>query len=140
MAKKSTTDEERPMAKMGTIDFRYDEAHDLIVATPHWNIETKEDVLLWFRQYEAYMHAFDRKMDFVVVLDDFTIGPAIGPFWGEYRAKVHQTYTRFNYRVHSNNRVKLFVNTSGARYSVSTEEAATVEDAIEAILAARERA
>lgn len=127
------------MAKKGTIDFRYDEEHDLIVATPHWNIETKEDVQQWFGQYEVYMRTFNRKMDFVVVLDDFTIGPMIGPVWGEYRAKIHQLYTRFNYRVHSSNRVKLFVNTSGARYSVSTEEAATVEDAIEAILEARKR-
>ena len=127
------------MAKRGTIDFQYDEAHDLIVAIPHWNIETKEDVLLWFGQYETYMRTFNRKMDFVVVLDDFTIGPSIGPFWGEHRAKIHQLYTRFNYRVHSSNRVKLFVNTSGARYNVSTEEAATVEDAIKAIEDARAR-
>jgi beta-phosphoglucomutase-like phosphatase (HAD superfamily) len=32
------------------------------------------------------------------------------------------------------------VNTSGARYNVATEEAATVEDAIEGILAARRAA
>jgi hypothetical protein len=126
------------MAK-GTIDFRYDASHDIIVATPHWRIETTDDVLTWFGQYEAYMRGFPRKMDFIVVLDDFEIGPSIGPFWGEYRAKVHQLFTRFNYRVHSNSRVKLFVNTSGVRYNVSTEEAATVEDAIEAIEEARKR-
>ncbi|HEY5375248.1 MAG TPA: hypothetical protein VIK01_16325 [Polyangiaceae bacterium] len=57
--------------------------------------------------------------------------------WGLARAKIHQQFTRFNYRVHATNRVKLFVNTSGARYNVATEEAATIEDAIEGILAAR---
>jgi beta-phosphoglucomutase-like phosphatase (HAD superfamily) len=33
--------------------------------------------------------------------------------------------------------VKLYVHTSGARYNVATQEAATVEDAIEGIKAAR---
>jgi len=121
----------------GKIDFRYDRVNDIIIATPHWKIETPEDVVEWFGQYEAYMGRFHRKMDFIVVLDDFEIGPKIGVFWGEYRAKLLSTYTRHNIRVHSNNRVKLFVNTSGVRYSVATEEAATVEDAVEAIKAAR---
>jgi hypothetical protein len=121
----------------GTIDFKYDSENDIVIATPHWNIETKEDVLTWFGQYEAYMKQFHRKLDFIVVLDDFRIGPSIGVLWGEYRAKVHQRFARFNYRVHSNNRVKLFVNTSGVRYDIATEEAATVEDAVEGIKAAR---
>lgn len=122
----------------GKIDFRYDSDNDIVIAVPHWKIETPEDVVEWFGQYERYMTKFNRKMDFVVVLDDFEIGPKIGVLWGEYRAKVHQLYTRFSYRVHSSNRVKLFVNTSGVRYNVATEEAATVEDAIEGIKAARQ--
>lgn len=127
------------MTKRGSIDFRYDAENDVIVAIPHWNIETREDVLAWYEQYETYMGTFNRKMDFVVILDDFTIGPAIGPFWGEYRAKIHQRFARHNYRVHSSNRVKLYVNTSGVRYNVATEEAATLEDAIEGIKVARQR-
>jgi hypothetical protein len=121
----------------GKIDFRYDEANDVVIAIPHWSIETPEDVVEWFAQYERYMKGFNRKMDFVVVLDDFHIGPKIGVLWGEYRAKLHKLYTRHNFRVHSDNRVKLFVNTSGVRYNVATEEAATIEDAIEAIKVAR---
>ena len=123
-----------------TIDFHHDTVNDIIVAVPHWKIQTREHVVEWFDQYVAYLGKFDRKMDFVVVLDDFEIGPTIGVFWGEYRAKLHQLYTRFNYRVHSSNRVKLFVNTSGVRYDVATQEAATVEDAILGIMEARRRA
>ncbi|MBV9947714.1 MAG: hypothetical protein JOZ69_12745 [Myxococcales bacterium] len=74
----------------GRIDFRYDGVNDIVIATPHWNIETQEDVVTWFGQYEAYMRQFNRRLDFIVVLDDFRIGAGIGPFWGEYRAKVHQ--------------------------------------------------
>ena len=104
----------------GTLRFRYDSENDVVIATPHWNIETKEDVLVWFGQYESYMKRFGRKMDVIIVLDDFKIGPTIGVVWGEYRASVHQRFTRFTYRVNSDNRVKLFVNTSGVRYNVAT--------------------
>jgi hypothetical protein len=83
------------------------------------------------------MSKFNRKMDLVAVLDDFTIAPAVGVYWGQYRARVHQQFTRFSYRVQSDRRVKLFVNTSGVRYNVATQEAATVADAIEGIKAAR---
>lgn len=121
----------------GRIDFRYDGANDIVVAVPHWNIETAADVAEWFAQYEAYMSRFRRRMDLVVLLDDFQIAPAIGVVWGEARGRLHQRFTRFSYRVHANNRVKLFVNTSGVRYDVATQEAATLEDAIEGIQAAR---
>lgn len=32
----------------GTIDFQYDRDNDIIVAVPHWKIQTREDVLTWF--------------------------------------------------------------------------------------------
>jgi hypothetical protein len=124
----------------GTIDFQYDREHDLIVATPHWKLATEADVSTWYGQYVSYMKAFSRKMDMVVVLDDFEVGPAIGAKWGEYRAKVHKEFLRFNVRVHAKRNVKLFVNTSGARFNVSTEEAASVEDGIAAILEMRRTA
>lgn len=124
----------------GTIKFNYDRDNDVIVATPHWKLETEADVKAWFDQYVVYMKRFDRKMDFVVILDDFEIKPSIGPLFGEYRAKIHQQFTRHNFRVHSSKSVKLFVNTSGVRYNVATSEAATLEDAIEGIKAARREA
>jgi len=119
------------------IEFRYDQSNDLIIATPHWTLESDADVAEWYSQYESYMQGYARKMDMVIVLDHFEIKPAIAVAWGLARAKIHQKFTRFNYRVHASNRVRLFVNTSGARYDVATEEAATVADAIEGILAAR---
>jgi hypothetical protein len=122
---------------MGKIDFRYDATNDIVIAVPHWNIQTAADVVDWYGQYEVYMSRFRRKMDFVVILDDFHIAPAIGVVWGEARGRLHQRFTRFSYRVHANSRVKLFVNTSGVRYNVATQEAATLEDAIEGIKAAR---
>jgi hypothetical protein len=124
----------------GTIHFHHDQQNDIVIATPHWKITTEADVLAWFAQYERYMKRHAHKMDFIFVLDDFDVHPSIGSKWGEYRAKVHQQFTRFNYRVHSKRDVKLFVNTSGVRYNVSTAEAASVEDAIQGILEARRAA
>ena len=121
----------------GTVTFAYDRANDVVVATPRWHLETEADVLACYRRYESYLKIFTRKMDLIVVLDDFTISPTIGVVWGEYRARLYKHYTRFTYRVRSNGRVKLFVNASGVQHEVATEEATTVEDAIEEIAAAR---
>jgi hypothetical protein len=121
----------------GTIDFHHDEVNDLVIATPHWKITSEADAIAWYGQYERYMKRFGRKMDFVVVLDDFEVLPSIGAKWGEYRAKVHHEFMRFSYRVHSSRDVKLFVNTSSVRYRLSNDEAASVEDAIQGILEAR---
>ncbi len=114
----------------GKIDFRYDKESDVVIATPHWKLVTQDDVLEWYRRYDAYLKRFKRKMDFVAVLDDFEIGPAIGVFWGEYRAKLHQQYLRIAYVVNSNSRVRLYRNTSGVKYDVVMCDAASVEDAI----------
>jgi hypothetical protein len=121
----------------GTIDFRYDEKNDVVIATPHWKIASEADLAAWYGQYARYMTRFGRKMDFVVVLNDFEVHPSIGSKWGEYRAKLHREFMRHNFRVHSNRDVKLFVNTSAVRYNVSNAEAASVEDAIEGIIEAR---
>lgn len=66
----------------GKIEFRYDGANDLVIATPRWVIETEADVALWHDQYVSYMQRYDRKMDMVIVLDHFEIKAAIGVAWG----------------------------------------------------------
>jgi hypothetical protein len=124
----------------GSIDFRYDKARDIVIATPHWKIATDEDVATWLAQYASYLTAFGRAMDMIVVLDDFEVTPAIGSRWGEHRARLHREHLRFSIRVHSKRDVKLFVNTSGARFNIATEEAASLEDAVAAILEMRRQA
>jgi hypothetical protein len=118
-------------------EFRYDPVTDIVVATPHWRIETSADVVTWFAQFESYLVRFHRRMDFIVVLDDFEIAPQIAIEWGEVRARLHQRFTRWSFRVHPTSRVKLTNHTSDARYDVRTNEAATVADAVRAIQQAR---
>ena len=124
----------------GTIDFRYDAANDIVIATPKWMIESKADCEVWFRQWEDYLSKYGHKVDCVVVLDDFHVDARIAAAWGEYRAKLNNTYFRHSYRVHADPTVKLFIQTSGVRFNAAAGEAPTVEDAVEGILDARKKA
>lgn len=123
----------------GTIDFKYDAAQDIVIATPKWKITTKEDCETWFEQWSRYLSKFGRKVDCVVVLTDFHVSAEIASAWGEYRARLNNTYFRHSYRVEADAIVKLFVTTSGVRFNAATSEAASVEAAIEGILEARKK-
>jgi hypothetical protein len=124
----------------GTIDFKYDAAQDIVIATPSWRIVTKEDCEVWFREWQSYLTKFKRKVDCIVVLDDFHVDPAIAPAWGEYRAKLNIDYFRHSFRVNADPTVRLFCKTSGVRFNAASAEAPSVEDAILGILDARKRA
>jgi len=124
----------------GTIDFQYDAARDIVIATPKWRLVTKEDCETWYAQWDKYLSKFRRKVDCVVLLSDFHVDPAIAPAWGEYRAKLNIAYFRHSYRVQADSVVKLFTKTSGVRFNAATSEAETVEAAIEGILDERKRA
>ena len=123
----------------GTIDFQFDAARDIVIATPRWRLATKEDCELWFAQWDSYLARFKRKVDCVVVLNDFHIDPSIAPAWGEYRAKLNIAYFRHSFRVNADRTVKLFIKTSGVRFNAATGEAESVEAAIEGILEARQK-
>jgi len=117
----------------GTMEFSYDSENDIVIATPHWRIETKEDSEIWYNQWVDYMSKFDKKMDAIMILNDFYVKAAYSVEWSKYRAKILQEYTRFTYRINPELTTGIFIKTSGARYNVSTKEASSVEAAIEAI-------
>jgi hypothetical protein len=123
----------------GTIDFRYDPAQDIVIATPKWNVTTGADCQEWFEEWSAYLSTFNRKVDCVVVLNDFHVNPQIASVWGEYLAKLNIAYFRHSFRVQADAVVKLFTRTSGVRFNAATSEAETVETAIEGILEARRK-
>ena len=124
----------------GKIGFTYDAANDIVVAVPKWTIESKEDCEVWFGEWAAYLSKFGRKVDCVVVLNDFHIDARIAGQWGEYRARLNNQYFRHSYRVDADSTVKLFIKTSGIRFNAATGEAASVEDAIAGVLDARKKA
>ena len=124
----------------GTIDFRYDDVNDVVIAVPKWVIASKEDCEVWYGQWVAQLSKYGRKVDCVVVLDDFHIDAGIASAWGEYRAKLNTNYFRHSFRVHADPTVKLFIQTSGVRFNAASGEAPTVEDAVAGILDARKKA
>jgi hypothetical protein len=118
---------------LGTVRFHHDQANDIHFAYPKWLVETEDDCRAWFAQFEAYFSRFDGKVDAIIVLDDFRIGPGIGSIWGKYRAEWISRYTRYSVRVHAEARVSTFNATSAAIYGGGYEEARDVETAIELI-------
>jgi hypothetical protein len=123
----------------GKIQFTHDKANDIVVATPNWTIASQQDCEDWFNEWATYLSGYGGKVDCVVVLDNFHVDAQIAADWGEYRAKLNNTYFRHSYRVHADQTVKLFIKTSGVRFNAATGEAATVADAIAGILDARKK-
>ncbi|MBN2343202.1 MAG: hypothetical protein JXX29_04275 [Deltaproteobacteria bacterium] len=121
----------------GSIKFDYDKKNDITIATPHWHIVDENDCEVWYKQWIDYLKFSSRKMDFIMVLDDFKVDSAIASVWGEYRAKINKEYIRHGYRVNPELSVSIYIKTSGIRYNAASSEAASIEDAIEAINAAR---
>lgn len=118
----------------GTMEFNYDEKNDIVIVSPHWRIETKEDCEVWYNQWVDYAKEFGRKMDAIMVLNDFYVKAGVSVEWGVYRVKILKEHTRFTYRISPDLSTGIFIKTSGARYDASTNEANSVEAAVEAIL------
>jgi hypothetical protein len=114
----------------GTIRFRHDVANDIHFAYPKWYVETEEDCRVWAAQYEKYFSQFARKVDAIMVLDEFRIGPGIGSIWGKYRAECVARYTRYSVRINADARVSTFNATSAVLYRIGSREAPDVESAI----------
>jgi hypothetical protein len=123
----------------GTITFTHDAVNDIVVAVPKWTLATEQDCQDWFKEWAAHLSRYGRKVDCIVVLDDFRVDARIASQWGEYRAKLNNAYFRHSFRVHADRTVKLFIQTSGIRFNAATGEASTIEDAVEGILDARRK-
>jgi hypothetical protein len=123
----------------GTIDFRHDAVNDIVISRPRWTLASSVDVMRWYQMHASYFGGrFQDKKDVIVVNDAFDVSPKVATLWGQYRARLHETYIRFSVRVNNNPRVRLTTNTSAARYSISALECASVEEAIAAVLGARQ--
>jgi hypothetical protein len=124
----------------GTIDFTFDAEADVVVARPRWTITSALECEVWFRQWTDYLAPFGRKVDCIIVLDDFYVDQAVAGLWGEYRARLTNEYHRFSCRVRSNWSVRTYVLASGARFGAAVGEAESVEAALESIGKARRQA
>jgi hypothetical protein len=124
----------------GRIDFSYDAENDVVIARPAWTIATEEDCAIWLRQWVDYLSPFGRKLDCIIVLDDFHVEARVASKWGEYRARLTNDYHRFSCRVHSDWNVRTAILASGTRHNVAASEAESVMAAMDRIRAARRQA
>jgi len=124
----------------GIIDFAYDAENDAVIARPVWTISTTEDCRVWHKQWSDYLAQFGRKMDCVIVLDDFHVEPQIAEAWGEYRALITKDYFRFTCRVGQDWELRSTTLTESARHNLPATQADSLDEAIEAIRSARRRA
>lgn len=121
----------------GTMKFQYDWKQDVVVATPDWKIETREDCEVWFKQYMDFLAPFCRKVDVVFVLDNFVVASNIVNVWAEYRINLLKNYVRLSYRVNSSRLLNLLVASSSRQSNVISQDAESVEAAIADISASR---
>jgi hypothetical protein len=123
----------------GVLEFQEDRARRVVVTRARWTLDTPSEVMRWYQLHANYLGSrFGEPRDLAAINDAFDLAPKVASLWGSYRAKLHEKLVRFSVGVNSNARVRLTINTSGALYSIPTAEAATVEEAICAILAMRE--
>ncbi|WP_164017225.1 hypothetical protein [Pyxidicoccus trucidator] len=124
------------------IDFRYDLVNDIVIATVHWTLRTRDDVLAWHEEWKQGLKHFtlEHRPDVVIVLDDFQVVDDALALWGEYRADLCNHYMGITYRVRTSTDGRATFRTSGARYNAQTADANSVEAAIEGIRAIRRRA
>jgi hypothetical protein len=125
---------------VGTIDFTYDAERDLVIARPVWTIATDEDCKVWHKQWSDCLSRFGRKIDCIIMLDDFHVEPQIAAAWGSYRASITNDYFRFTCRVGQDWDLRTTTLTESARHNLPSTQADSVDEAIERILAARRQA
>jgi hypothetical protein len=123
----------------GALDFQEDREQRVVVARARWALDTPSEVMRWYQLHANYLGArFGEPKDLVSINDDFDLTAKMAALWGSYRAKLHEKLVRFSVGVNSNARVRLTINTSGARYGIPTAETATLREAIAAIFRMRE--
>jgi hypothetical protein len=118
----------------GRIRFAYRALYDVVIATVDWALNTEEDVLTWYEEYQRYFTStFDRKVDVIFELANFTVSPKIAALFGEYRAKMLREFTGLTYRVHLSTTARTLMYTSSALTGAPANEFPSIEAAIAAL-------
>jgi hypothetical protein len=73
----------------GNIRFVHDKKNDIIIAIPEWYIATEQDCESWYEEWLEYLKGFGRKMDCIMVLDNFEVASDMAELWGENRRKLN---------------------------------------------------
>ena len=84
----------------GNIRFEYQAQNDIYVIYPCCALITEDDCRAWFETYDAFFRPLGRRVDCILVLDMFSVGPGVSQVWQQYRARIHASYTRHTVRAY----------------------------------------
>lgn len=127
------------MTSQITIHFEHDATHDVHIVYPCCHIESEADCIAWLERYSQYCTPLGHKVDMIIVLDMFSVDPAITPVWAEYRAEMLTRFSRYSVRVHSDSTVASAVVAGSAKHGVSADIAPDIPTALAHIMRCRRR-
>jgi hypothetical protein len=124
----------------GKIRFDHRALLDVVIAYVDWNLETKDDVHAWHKEYRDYFtRHFNHKVDLILELSNFHVNPQIATYFGKYRAMVLSEYTNLSYRVNQASRERTFMYTSSAIHGAPANQYETIKQAMDALILDREK-
>lgn len=85
----------------GDIRFEYIAEHDVHLAYPVFRLATEQDCRDWLACYERYCTPFGRKLDFVFIIEMFSMEPSLTKTWVKYRDVFVDRFVRYGVRAAS---------------------------------------
>ena len=122
----------------GRIRFEYRSLYDVVIAHVDWQLETMEDIDIWYRQYETYFKPrFSRKVALILELSKFRLHPRLTTQYREIRNRILSEFTTSSYRVKAPAKQKTIMYTGFVLAGGPANQFDSIEDALKALLADR---
>jgi hypothetical protein len=124
----------------GRIRFEYRSLWDVVIAHVEWHLETREDLELWYAQYEAYFRkTFSRKVDLILELSHFHVNPRIAAQYRTWRNRMLREFTTRSYRVNAPANVRSLMYAGYVLTGGPANQFDSIERALEALRQDREQ-
>ncbi len=103
---------------------------DCYIAYPCGVIATPADVQLFIDEYVRWFEPLGRKVDVIIVLDMFTVMPAVAELWSIARKAMVERFTNFTVRVSAGGNLAFFLKKNPAANSAYDDYAEDITSAI----------
>jgi hypothetical protein len=125
---------------LGRIHFQYRCLHDVVIAYVDWQVETLEDLEVWYGQYEAYFEGrFPGKVDLILELSKFRLSPKVVGRFRELRNRILDQYTVRSYRVNEPPMERAMMYAGAVLAGGPANQYDTIEAALDALIRDREK-
>ena len=114
------------------VRFEWVPERDIYIVYPIGFVRSEDDCKEWAKAFEEKFAGFPRRVDMVILLEMFSVDPAISPIWIRYR-RLTLTHARFCIRVASESDVFPTSPTRAVPSADLTKDAPTIPDAMDVI-------